>query len=74
MTPPYDTGEIEINTSGGVQQIRYFTKRGALKVCMKSNQPRAIQVQEMLLDLYEAVESRRLIPVEALNETYSPPG
>ena len=65
---PYDTGEVEIQTSGGPQMVRYFTKRGALKVCMKSNQPKAVMVQEMLLDLYEAVESRRLVPVEALQE------
>lgn len=65
---PYDTGEVEIQTPGGPQRVRYFTKRGALKICMKSNQPKAIQVQEMLIDLYEAVESRRLVPVEALQE------
>lgn len=64
----YDTGEVELQTVGGAQKVRYFTKRGALKICMKSNQPRAIQVQEMLIDLYEAVESRRLVPVEALQE------
>lgn len=56
------------NSQGGDPHVRVFTKRGALKICMKSNQPRAIQVQEMLLDLYEAVESRRLVPVEALQE------
>jgi len=63
-----DTGEIEIQTPAGVRKVRYFTKRGALKICMKSNQPKAVMVQEMLIDLYEAVESRRLIPVEALQE------
>ncbi|NLI12192.1 MAG: hypothetical protein GX425_06125 [Peptococcaceae bacterium] len=62
----YDTGEVEIDTPGGPQKVRYFTKRGALKICMKSNQPRAVAVQEMLIDLYEAVEGRRMIPVEAL--------
>lgn len=64
----YDTGVVSIETPGGPQQVRYFTKRGALKICMKSNQPKAVMVQEMLIDLYEAVESRRLIPVEALQE------
>jgi prophage antirepressor-like protein len=64
----YDTGEVEIDTPGGRQMVRYFTKRGALKICMKSNQPKAIMVQEMLIDLYEAVESRRLIPIEEIAE------
>ncbi|MGB9903588.1 MAG: BRO family protein [Desulfotomaculales bacterium] len=62
----YDTGVVTIDTLGGPQQVRYFTKRGALKICMKSNQPMAVQVQEMLIDLYEMVESRRLVPVEAI--------
>lgn len=57
-----------INPKGGNPNIRVFTKRGALKICMKSNQPKAIMVQEMLIDLYEAVESRRLVPIEALQE------
>jgi prophage antirepressor-like protein len=64
----YDTGVVKLTTPSGEQQVRYFTKRGALKICMKSNQPKAVMVQEMLIDLYEAVESRRLIPVEALQE------
>ncbi|KQC09407.1 MAG: hypothetical protein APR55_10315 [Methanolinea sp. SDB] len=38
-----------------------FTKRGALKVCMKSNQPKAVRVQDALIDLYEKVESGQLI-------------
>jgi excisionase family DNA binding protein len=63
-----DVGVINLMTPSGEQQVRYFTKRGALKVCMKSNQPRAVAVQEMLIDLYEAVEGRRLLPVEALQE------
>ncbi|WP_027363995.1 BRO family protein [Desulfotruncus alcoholivorax] len=68
MTPPYDTGVVNLTTPGGEQQVRFFTKRGALKICMKSNQLKAIQVQEMLIDLYEAVESQRLVPIEALQE------
>lgn len=60
---------LMMNPQVGDPHVRVFTKRGALKICMKSNQPRAVQVQEMLLDLYEAVESRRLVPVEALQET-----
>ncbi|TEB10016.1 BRO family protein [Pelotomaculum propionicicum] len=57
---------LTTNPQGGDPHIRLFTKRGALKICMKSNQPRAVAVQEALIDLYEAVESRRMIPVEAL--------
>jgi len=63
-----DAGIVELTTPSGEQSVLYFTKRGALKICMKSNQPKAIMVQEMLIDLYEAVESRRLVPVEALQE------
>ena len=48
----------------GVQDVRVFTKRGALKVCMKSNQRRAVMVQEMLIDLYEKVEAGMLIGAE----------
>ncbi len=59
---------LTVNPQGGDPYVRVFTKRGALKICMKSNQPKAVMVQEMLIDLYEAVESRRLIPVEALQE------
>lgn len=59
---------LTVNPQGGDPHVRVFTKRGALKVCMKSNQPKAVMVQEMLIDLYEAVESRRLVPVEALQE------
>lgn len=46
---------------GGLQDVRVFTKRGALKVCMKSNQPKAVMVQERLIDLYEQVESGQLV-------------
>jgi|GEM_PF-2104509 len=63
-----DTALVQILTpsaadgrGGGLQNIRVFTKRGALKVCMKSNQPRAIAVQEALIDLYEKFESGQLI-------------
>ncbi|MBE3584877.1 MAG: hypothetical protein IMW94_01645 [Thermoanaerobacter sp.] len=65
----YDTGVVEIDTPGGRQMIRYFTKRGALKICMKSNQPRAVQVQELLIDLFEDVESRRLVPASGVVES-----
>lgn len=58
--------KVGMNLRGGDPHVRVFTKRGALKICMKSNQPRAVAVQEMLIDLYEAVEGRRMIPVEAL--------
>ena len=63
----YDTGEVEIDTPGGQQRVRYFTKRGALKICMKSNQPKAIMVQEMLIDLYEQVERGELVSVGYLS-------
>lgn len=46
---------------GGLQDVRVFTKRGALKICMKSNQPKAVAVQEALIDLYERVESGQLV-------------
>lgn len=64
----FDTGEFQIETPSGNQRIRYFTKRGALKVCMKSNQPKAVRVQEMLIDLFEAVERREMVPVRGLAE------
>jgi prophage antirepressor-like protein len=57
-------GRPDGNGGGGLQDVRVFTKRGALKVCMKSNQPKAVQVQEMLIDLYEKVESGQLIGSE----------
>lgn len=58
------SGRPDGNGGGGLQDVRVFTKRGALKVCMKSNQPKAIQVQEMLIDLFEKVESGQLIGAE----------
>lgn len=63
-----DVMVLNLSTIQGMRETVAFTKRGALKVCMKSNQPRAVQVQEMLLDLYEAVESQRMVPVEAMQE------
>lgn len=69
LTLPYDTGEVEIQTLGGPQMVRYFTKRGALKVIMKSNQPRAVAVQEALIDLYEQVERGQLVSVGYLQDT-----
>lgn len=57
-------GRPDGNGGGGLQEVRVFTKRGALKICMKSNQPKAVQVQEMLLDLYEQVESGQLVGLE----------
>lgn len=62
-----DVGVIKMMTPSGEQWVRYFTKRGALKVCMKSNQPKAIQVQELLIDLFEQVERGRLVPVQQFN-------
>jgi hypothetical protein len=59
LTPSASDGR-----GGGVQDVRVFTKRGALKVCMKSNQRRAVMVQEMLIDLYEKVEAGMLIGAE----------
>lgn len=47
---------MRVNPQGGDPHIRVFTKRGALKICMKSNQPRAVAVQEILIDLYEQLE------------------
>ena len=49
---------------GGVQGVRVFTKRGVLKVCMKSNQPKAVAVQEALIDLYEKVERGDLVDAQ----------
>ncbi len=56
LTPSADDGH-----GGGLQDVRVFTKRGALKICMKSNQPKAVRVQDALIDLYEQVESGQLI-------------
>lgn len=71
LTPKTDTALVRINTpsaadghGGGLQEVRVFTKRGALKICMKSNQPKAVQVQDMLLDLFEKVESGQLVGLE----------
>jgi prophage antirepressor-like protein len=55
---------------GGLQDVRVFTKRGALKVCMKSNQPKAVMVQDMLIDLYEKVESGQLIGAERFGRIF----
>ncbi|SHJ59222.1 BRO family protein [Desulfofundulus thermosubterraneus] len=65
-----DTFVIKLmtNPQGGDPYVRVFTKRGALKVCMKSNQPRAVMVQEILIDLYEAVERGNLVPVQQLSQ------
>lgn len=57
------------NPQGGDPHIRVFTKRGALKVIMKSNQPRAVAVQEALIDLYEQVERGDLVSVGYLRDT-----
>jgi prophage antirepressor-like protein len=57
------TVNLTVNPRGGDPHIRVFTKRGALKICMKSNQPRAVAVQEALLDLYEQVERIGLTPI-----------
>jgi len=65
----YDTGEVEIDTPGGRQKVRYFTKRGALKIIMKSNQPKAVAVQEALIDLYEQVERGELVSMGYLQDT-----
>lgn len=65
----YDTGEVEVDTPGGPQKVRYFTKRGALKIIMKSNQPRAVAVQEALIDLYEQVERGELVSMGYLQDT-----
>lgn len=61
LTVPFDTGVVKLTTPSGEQQVRFFTKCGALKVCMKSNQPRAVAVQEALIDLYEQVERGELV-------------
>lgn len=63
-----DAGIVKLTTPSGEQPVLYFTKRGALKVCMKSNQPRAVMVQEILIDLYEAVERGNLVPVQQLSQ------
>ncbi len=60
----YTPGRPDGNGGGGLQSVRVFTKRGAMKVCMKSNQPKAVMVQDMLLDLYEQVESGQLMGAE----------
>ena len=65
---PYDTGVVNLTTPSGDQMIRYFTKRGALKVCMKSNQPKAVAVQEALIDLYEQVERGELVSAGYLQD------
>jgi hypothetical protein len=67
----FDTALVRLYTpsaadgrGGGIQEVRVFTKRGAMKVCMKSNQPKAVMVQDMLLDLYEQVENGQLMGAE----------
>jgi len=62
------TPKLGVNPQGGDPHIRMFTKRGALKVCMKSNQPRAVAVQEALIDLYEQVERGQLVSVGYLQD------
>jgi hypothetical protein len=58
------SGRSDGQGGGGLQEVRVFTKRGALKVCMKSNQPKAVIVRDMLIDLYEKVESGQLMGAE----------
>lgn len=60
---------MRVNPQGGDPHVRVFTKRGALKICMKSNQPRAVAVQEALIDLYEQVERGDLVSVGYLRDT-----
>ncbi|ACV64876.1 prophage antirepressor [Desulfofarcimen acetoxidans DSM 771] len=52
---------LTVNPQGGDPHIRVFTKRGALKICMKSNQPKAVAVQDALINLYEQVERGELV-------------
>jgi len=59
---------LTVNLQGGDPHVRVFTKRGALKICMKSNQPRAVMVQEALIDLYEQVERGQLVSVGYLHD------
>ena len=49
---------------GGVQGVRVFTERGALKICMKSNQPKAVAVQEALIDLFQKVRRGDLVDAQ----------
>ena len=62
------TLNMRVNPQGGDPYVRVFTKRGALKVCMKSNQPKAVMVQEALIDLYEQVERGDLVSVGYLHD------
>jgi len=59
---------LMMNPQGGDPYVRVLTKRGALKVCMKSNQPKAVMVQEALIDLYEQVERGELVSVGYLRD------
>ena len=59
--------KLGTNPQGGDPHIRMFTKRGALKICMKSNQPKAVAVQEALIDLYEQVERGELVSMGYLS-------
>ncbi len=55
---PVDTGIIRLETAGGVQDIRVFTIKGALKICAKSHQPKSMEVIEMIIDLYDEAAKR----------------
>ncbi|MBI4620611.1 MAG: hypothetical protein HY739_10680 [Desulfobacterales bacterium] len=66
LNPHFDTCVVNLtpqllDTLNQGRVLRVFSKRGALKVCMKSNQPKAVVVQDMLIDLYEKVESGQLV-------------
>lgn len=66
LTPGRSDGQ----GGGGLQEVRVFTKRGSLKICMKSNQPKAVIVQDMLIDLYEKVESGQLMGAERFGRIF----
>lgn len=63
-----DVMVLNLSTIQGERETVVLTKRGALKVCMKSNQPRAVAVQEALIDLYEQVERGQLVSAGYLQD------
>ena len=51
---PVETGVSRIETPSGIQDVRWFTARGAMRFCRRAKSPRADALFNHLLDLRDA--------------------
>lgn len=58
-----ETFTVDLDTPGGVQQIRIFTPRGAMRFCRYVKSGRSDQLFNHLLDLWEAEKGMKQAPV-----------